>query len=47
MQMAEYVIGLKGHVIVDAGSAEEAIDNALIENPNEILEIHYPRCNNG
>lgn len=51
MQMAEYVVGLKGYVIVNADSVEEAIDSALIETPDEmeaeILEIHYPRCNNG
>lgn len=45
--MAEYVIGLKGYVIVEADSDEEAIDEALLETPDEmeaeILEIHYER----
>ena len=44
-RMAEYVIGLKGYVIVEADSDEEAIDEALLETPDEmeaeILEIHY------
>ena len=43
--MAEYVVSLKGYVIVEADSDEEAIDNALMEIPDEmeaeILEIHY------
>lgn len=44
-KMAEYVVGLKGYVIVEADNDEEAIENALNETPDEmvaeILEIHY------
>lgn len=43
--MAEYVVSLKGYVIVEADSDEEAIENALNETPDEmaaeIIEIHY------
>ena len=45
--MAEYIVGLKGYVTVEADSGEEAIDKALTETPDEmeaeILEIHYER----
>lgn len=45
--MAEYVVGLKGYVIVSAESDEEAIENALLETPDEmeaeIIEIHYEK----
>lgn len=45
--MAEYVVGLSGYVVVHADSDEEAIDNALMEIPDEmeaeILEIHYEK----
>ena len=45
--MAEYIVELKGYVVVNADSEEEAIDNALIETPDEleaeIIEIHYEK----
>ena len=43
--MAEYVVSLNGYVIVEADSAEEALDKASYETPDtmeaKIIEIHY------
>lgn len=43
--MAEYIVKLEGYVTVYADSDEEAIENALMETPDEmeaeIAEIHY------
>lgn len=43
--MAEYIVELKGYIVVNADSDEEAIDKALYETPDEIeaeiIEIHY------
>lgn len=45
--MAEYIVELKGYVVVNADNDEEAIDNALNETPDEIeaeiIEIHYEK----